>query len=224
MRHLITTLTLIFLGLCAFAQEGEESTKPPQIFPTSPEAASLGKYGEIPVNLSTGKINHTIPLHTINQVGFSLPISLSYNYSGLMVDEIPGATGLGWDFSGKGMITRQVRGLADESQLGYIGPNQIGKKVHQYATNSQSMPADEIGLLIREAAAGKWDTESDKYMISVGSLSATFYFNHDGEAVFAPYKNYKLTRLPNNGGFELIDDGGTKYYFELQETTQIETL
>ncbi len=224
MKHLVITLIFLLIGFVVPAQEGQPPTAPPQIFPTSPEAASLGKYGEIPVNLSTGRMNHTIPLHTINEAGFSLPISLSYNYSGLMVDELPGATGLGWDFSGKGMITRQVRGLADESQLGYIGPNEIGKKVHKFHTDSQNMTPEELGLLIRESAAGKWDTESDKYMISVGSLSATFYLNHNGEAVFAPYKNYKLTRLPNNGGFKLIDDSGITYYFELQETTEIETL
>ena len=33
------------------------------VYPVSPEAASLGKYGEIPVNLATGKINYTIPLN-----------------------------------------------------------------------------------------------------------------------------------------------------------------
>ncbi|WP_074405770.1 PKD domain-containing protein [Aquimarina megaterium] len=228
MKYLITTLTFLLLGFTILAQVGQPPIEPPKIFPTSPEAASLGKYGEIPVNLSTGRMNHTIPLHTINEAGFSLPISLSYNYSGLMVDELPGATGLGWDFSGKGMITRQVRGLADESQLGYIGPNEIGKKVHKFHTDSQNMTPEELGLLIRESAAGKWDTESDKYMISVGSLSATFYFNHNGEAVFAPYKNYKLTRLfgtqGNFKGFKLIDDAGVNYFFELQETTEIETL
>ncbi len=224
MKYFITLLTLVFLGLSVFAQEGQELSQPPQIFPVSPEAASLGKYGEIPVNLSTGKINHTIPLHTINESGFSLPISLSYNYSGLMVDEISGASGLGWDFSGKGMITRQIRGKADESSLGYIGPNQIGKKVYQYHTNSQSMSAKEIGDLLRESSTGRWDTESDKYIISVGSLSATFYFNHEGEAIFAPYKNYELNRLPNNGGFELIDDKGIRYYFIDKENSEQEVI
>lgn len=224
MKYFITLLTLVFLGLSVFAQEEQELSQPPQIFPVSPEAASLGKYGEIPVNLSTGKINHTIPLHTINESGFSLPISLSYNYSGLMVDEISGALGLGWDFSGKGMITRQIRGKADESQFGYIGPNEIGKKVYKYQTSIHEMTIDETGDLLKESASGRWDTESDKYMINIGSLSATFYFNHEGQAIFAPYKNYKLTRLPNDGGFELIDDLGIKYYFISKETSQQEVI
>ncbi|WP_109302182.1 hypothetical protein [Aquimarina sp. AU474] len=224
MKYLITLLALVFLGLSVFAQEGQELSKPPQIFPVSPEAASLGKYGEIPVNLSTGKINHNIPLHTINEAGLSLPISLSYNYSGLMIETIPGSTGLGWDLVGKGMITRQIRGIADEGQLGYIGINEIGKKVAQFHTNDVGMTVEEQGMLIRESASGRWDTESDKYMISVGSLSATFYFNHNGEAVFAPYKNYKLNRLPSNGGFELIDDKGIKYYFIDKETSSQEVI
>ncbi len=227
MKHILSLLISLVLGFSIFAQEGSGSSmaiQPQNIFPTSPEAASLGKYGEIPVNLSTGRINHSIPIHVINEGAFSMPISLSYNYSGLQVEEIPGAVGLGWDFSGKGMITRQVRGLPDESQFGYIGPNQIGRKVYQYYTDPSSMTVDESGDLIKESASGRWDTESDKYIVSVGSLSATFYFNHEGQAIFAPYKNYKLTRLPNNGGFELIDDHGIKYVFIDKETAQKEVI
>ncbi|WP_024771053.1 PKD domain-containing protein [Aquimarina macrocephali] len=220
MKHLITTVAFLLLGLTVLGQAEPLPAQPPQIFPTSPEAASLGKYGEIPVNLSTGRINHSIPLHTINESGFSLPISLSYNYAGLQVEAIPGAVGLGWDFIGKGMITRQIRGLPDESPLGYVGPNTIGQKVYQFHTNKDGMSNADKNALVRGSVSGKWDTESDKYMINVGSLSATFYLNHNDEAVFAPYKNYKLTRLPNNGGFELIDDSGIKYYFnDIEETT-----
>ncbi|WP_025667428.1 PKD domain-containing protein [Aquimarina megaterium] len=222
MKHLITTVAFLLLGLIVLGQAEPSPAQPPQIFPTSPEAASLGKYGEIPVNLSTGRINHGIPLHTINEAGFSLPISLSYNYAGLQVEAIPGAVGLGWDFIGKGMITRQIRGLPDESPLGYVGPNAIGQKVYQFHTNKDGMSNADKNALVRGAVSGKWDTESDKYIISVGSLSATFYLNHNDEAVFAPYKNYKLTRLPNNGGFELIDDSGIKYYFNDKEETTTE--
>ncbi|EZH73880.1 hypothetical protein ATO12_13410 [Aquimarina atlantica] len=82
MRHFIITVIFLLLGLIVLGQAEPSPAQPPQIFPTSPEAASLGKYGEIPVNLSTGRINHSIPLYTINEAGFSLPISLSYNPDG----------------------------------------------------------------------------------------------------------------------------------------------
>ena len=86
----------------------------PQVVPVSPEAASLGKYGEIPVNLASGKINYTIPLYTIDVNGFQWPIYLSYNYNGLVVEQDPPMTGLGWDLMATGRITRQVRGMPDE--------------------------------------------------------------------------------------------------------------
>ena len=227
MKHLISVCVSFMLSLSIYGQdrqEGQQVAPPPQIYPTSPEASSMGKYGEIPVNLSTGKINHTIPLHTISEGAFSLPIALSYNYSGLMVEEIPGAVGLGWDLIGNGMITRQVRGLPDESSLGYIGNTNIGTKVHQYLTNKDAMLDRDKGELLKESASGRWDTESDKYMISIGNISATFYFNHKGEAIFAPYKNYKLTYFKNEKRFKLIDDNGVTYYFTSREETDAELI
>ncbi len=223
MRRLCFSILITILGICSYGQtQGVVNPELPSIVPASPEASSLGNYGELPVNLSTGKINHTIPLHQIVRPGFSLPIALSYNYSGLMVESIPSSVGLGWDMTAKGMITRQVRGIADEDQLGFIGLHKMGEKVFNYNTNPLSMTNQEKGDLIRNAASGRWDTESDKYMISVGNLSATFYFDHHGEAVFVPYKNYKLKRIED--GFELTDDAGIVYFFNYKETTSQEAI
>ncbi|MBP2831192.1 PKD domain-containing protein [Aquimarina sp. U1-2] len=225
MKHLLFIFGLFCLTITAQeGQEGQQVAPPPQIYPTSPEAASLGKYGEIPINLSTGRINHTIPLHTIKESEFSLPISLSYSYSGLMVEEIPGSAGLGWDLTGRGMITRQVRGLPDESSLGYIGYNKIGEKVYQYITDKEALTDRDKGNILKGSAEGRWDTESDKYLINIGDISATFYFNHKGEAIFAPYKNYKLTYIQNENRFELIDDRGIIYYFTSREETETELI
>lgn len=50
----------------------------PTVAPVSPEAASLGKYGDLPVNLATGRINYTIPIFTIKEGNFELPIYSSF--------------------------------------------------------------------------------------------------------------------------------------------------
>ena len=53
----------------------------------SPNAAALGKYGDIPVNYHTGVPNISIPLYSLKAGPLSLPIQLSYHAAGLRVDE-----------------------------------------------------------------------------------------------------------------------------------------
>ena len=54
----------------------------------SPTAASLGKFGDIPVSLYTGTPNISVPLFEVKGRTISLPISLSYHGSGVKVEEI----------------------------------------------------------------------------------------------------------------------------------------
>ena len=60
----------------------------PRIVPPSPEAASLGKYGDLPVGMFTGHPNITIPLYQISTKHLSLPISLNYSSNGIKVNEL----------------------------------------------------------------------------------------------------------------------------------------
>lgn len=48
------------------------------VIPPSPNAASLGKYGDIPVSYYTGLANTSILIYSISSRDISLPISLSY--------------------------------------------------------------------------------------------------------------------------------------------------
>ena len=116
-------LFLIFLALNfnILAQEEESQPKLPQVVPVSPEAASLGKYGDLPVNFSTGKINYTIPIYTIKVGDFELPLTLSYSYGGFMPEEEPSMVGMGWTANFGGAIIRQLKGKPDEKgTLGYL--------------------------------------------------------------------------------------------------------
>ncbi len=82
----------------------------------SPTAASLGKFGDIPVNLYTGTPNIEIPLYTVHGRTLQLPITLRYHASGIKVEEIAGWVGLGWALDAGGVITRTVKGLPDDIQ------------------------------------------------------------------------------------------------------------
>ena len=217
MKSIYLFVCLCFIFQISFTNISAQ-TEVPTIFPASPEAASIGKYGDIPINLSTGKINYTIPFYTIEENGFQLPINLSYNYSGLLIDDIPGFTGMGWALNGGGLITRQVRGRPDEDLNGYIGTAEIGKNfVIPYINHTLS--ATEKSRLLQEANLGVFDTQPDKFVVNIGNVQANFYFNENKEVVILPYKPYKIEVI--NGdfsqGFKIIDENGIQYFFKEKE-------
>jgi len=85
----------------------------------SPEAASLGKYGEIPVSEYTGVPQIDIPLYTVKSGELELPISLSYHASGIKVNQEATWVGLGWDLMAGGCISRVVSGKNDLAEQYY---------------------------------------------------------------------------------------------------------
>lgn len=60
------------------------------IVPPSSGAAQMTKHIDLPITHSLGLADITIPLYTIKQKNLEIPISLSYNSSGIKVDEDAG--------------------------------------------------------------------------------------------------------------------------------------
>ncbi|WP_303318946.1 RHS repeat domain-containing protein [Flavivirga abyssicola] len=111
----IRFLYLIFLFIISptIAQEL------PEIITPTPEAATLGKYGNTPVSKYTGVPQISIPLYTIVEGDISVPITLNYHAGGFKVQEDATWVGLGWSLTPGGMISRDPRGGSD--QLGNFG-------------------------------------------------------------------------------------------------------
>jgi hypothetical protein len=67
MKYLLTTIVLLLIS-DVFCQNREyEEGDPmftPSIIPATPTASELGRYGQAPINLSTGTLNLDIPLFT----------------------------------------------------------------------------------------------------------------------------------------------------------------
>jgi len=80
-------LSYIIIFRLAAQESGVQYPYVHQIIPPSPTAASLGKYGNIPVSNYTGIPNISIPLYTIKSGEIELPITLSYYSSGIKVSE-----------------------------------------------------------------------------------------------------------------------------------------
>src|SRR4029079_11571256 len=89
-----------------------QSLYPPKV--ESPNVASLGKFGEVPVNMFTGMPDISIPIHTMSYGRINVPITIRYHAASVKPAQQPGWVGSGWDLESIGTISRQVRGGLDE--------------------------------------------------------------------------------------------------------------
>ncbi len=117
MKNLLLILYLFPLLLYAQRNYSDEPLhrQYANILPPSPEAASLCEYAETPVSYFYGLPQIDIPLYTVQEGSFSLPVSISYHGGGIKVAELASRVGLGWALNAGGVISRTVCGLPDET-------------------------------------------------------------------------------------------------------------
>ena len=69
---------LCFLSILSIAAKAQNSNYLNDVTVNPPNAASLGKYGDIPISLHTGIPNVGIPIHTLTETGgLSVPVSFA---------------------------------------------------------------------------------------------------------------------------------------------------
>ncbi|OKS84903.1 hypothetical protein [Mucilaginibacter polytrichastri] len=184
----------------------------PKVTPPSPNAATLGKYGDIPVGLYTGIPNVSIPLYTSKVGSFTLPISLSYHSQGLKVEEKAGVIGLNWALNAGGVITRSVRGLPDENGTGYWA--------HATWTNDYLSSNESIASSFTK---GEIDMQPDLFYFNFGGYSGKFVIDattaHTVHII--PAQPSLRIQISDNtlSGFVVTDEKGIKYVFNVKETT-----
>lgn len=119
MKNWLTLSLLLGLGGAASAQNANDIIShlnlDKKVIGPPPTVSAINRYEDVPVNLSTGAISISIPIFTINYKGLVMPISLNYSNNGIKVNEESSNVGLGWSLSAGGHISREVRGLPDES-------------------------------------------------------------------------------------------------------------
>ena len=79
----------------------------------SPNVASFQKVNHIATNEYTGRAGVNIPLYEIKSGDITIPISLSYNTSGVKVDDIPSSVGSNWALNAGGSISKIVKDRED---------------------------------------------------------------------------------------------------------------
>jgi RHS repeat-associated protein len=187
--------SLIALLFVCFTTVFSQSPAPNKrdFIPKSPEAAAFNKYGDIAVSKFTGSPNISFPLSLSEDV----PISVSYNASGIKPEEHHGWVGAGWNLNVGGMISRVRKGELDEfldidsANVENLFP------VRPYIENNTMLngtdsPWNGVDLLLKKVVrtntvAGKnvfsADLEPDEFVFNFNGFSGSFMLNHEGKWV-----------------------------------------
>ena len=205
-------LLLFFSYVKTIAQADDKPSKYfPTIAPPPPNSASLGLYGQVPLNQFTGSANVSIPLLEIKSNSLSMPISLSYSSDGVKVDQYESNVGMGWALNAGGVVTRQVFDYQDNYNGRLQKPN--------VAVDSGEM----AGFLDQASVASEVDTQPDIFSYNVNGISGKFFLDNTNNPVEIEPSGLKIEVTPSflSIGFApsalpeitITDTKGKKYYF-----------
>lgn len=198
----------------------------------SPNVASLGVYGEVPVSPFTGTPNIDIPLYSFYVNRQKFPISLSYHPSAVKPDQHPGWVGLGWTLNAGGVIYRKINDIQDEYSYngydyGYYYQHSILDTISWNYPDYLDLCASQTHIVLK-------DTAPDEFCFSFLDYSGVFYMDHNGNWVvkcnkplrvefddefYDNYFSFKANIIYSReypkvfSGFTIIGEDGTKYIF-----------
>lgn len=146
----------------------------------SPKALEMIRYGHLSPDINGGTMNMDIPIYTIDDKDFSLPVSLHYSSNGFQPAKQTGEAGMGWSLMAGGAITREIIGIDDFiAGQGAFAQNIAVDEEDIYSLqdsvrNGNYSPYDYpvFGNLNTE-------TTSDIYRFSMPGHSGSFIIRHD---------------------------------------------
>ncbi len=215
--------------------------------PNSPEAQAFTKYGNTPVNLYTGSPDISIPIHTIQGREISIPVTLTYDASGIKVEQLATAAGLGWNLNAGGMITRKVHGYPDD----YLSSNPIYIPFYEpsfvseynfvngfspsegayYPPNNLLQYFDFMDRAIKTGIENRIEIQPDVYTLTLPGLSGTLfidYANNTARCMEHPdvkatpiFQIYGTPQIKIITSWIIVDGTGNTYYFEVPERTTV---
>jgi len=229
--RIIKILTFLFLSITVLSSRAQTGIPKPYTLP-SPNASSLGIFGEIPISYNTGLPNINIPIYQIDGKYARVEISLSYHAEGVRPELHPGWVGAGWNLNAGGAITRVMRNINDELNAinfpnsgYYFKKSQLNTSDWSSSSKLSNYNAYYIG----------YDTEPDEFLFNFLGFSGKFLMNEKGEWVVQSDDNLKVefngvflqtfiesSSYGNSGygyhsrpfeKFIITDGNGTKYTF-----------
>lgn len=205
MKIIVKTLIFAVVMQSATILHGQSLIQPNVNTPT-PNASSLGQYGEVPVSMFTGVPNISVPIYELREGNYTLPISLSYHYSGYRPNVVPGSSGEGWTLIAGGAITRIVKTAPDEAASTapsfahtygfYYNYLQI-PSVTNNVTNFNSYLGVTNGGNIT-VPSQLYELDPDEFEFNVNGMSGSFLMDATGHMRVKCNHDVKVTYTPPN--------------------------
>ena len=192
---LFVTLLFTFICIRSEAQISESaaesnSKKQLPVSPTAgitPNAMAFQRYGDIPVSLSTGIPDISVPIDTLQLGKLDLPMSLSYHCGGVKLNEHSSWVGLGWNLQVGGCITREMHDSPDEYQFVSGEKQPFGYfERHSLLNNDKLWTGDYTTLneyinFFDGDGSSLIDSEPDKFNFNFDGYSGFFMMDGKGE-------------------------------------------
>lgn len=212
---------------------GQSAPLPPSLLnhnllPPSPDAAALGRYGNVPVSLYTGVPSIDIPLCTMPGRALSVALSLQYHGGGVRLDQIAPWTGMNWTLNAGGAITRTCRGIDDFSGRGYArNAAPILTNITSDCRNANnSADATDYYEYVKDALSGELDTQPDLFSFNFQGYSGKIIFDQQGRAYTSPSQPIRIQSPLTLGAnyWILTTPDGTAYRFATPEVSLLGNL
>ncbi len=224
MKQFIIVVIVFFYGPFIYAQAPSISPSLPNILPPSPDAYNFAKYGNLPIGISSGTAQFSLPIYTVQSGNLKLPISLNYSSNGVKVDEMATRVGINWNLNAGGVITRVVLDKADDETFApptfYHGPinwgvdriDSIQGRRHFYFNPEKWTFYNYIKAA---SQTNPPDYQPDEYTYNVDGYSGKFIRRENGELTQFKPNGVKIEK--NNNGFILTAPNGNRYFFYVSE-------
>jgi len=206
MKQLFLYLFLLLVSAKILAQSDQKIKSPipgDELFAT-PSVTAFQSNSFLPTNLYTGKLNVDIPIFTIKSGNLNVPISISYNASGIKLDEYASNVGMGWNLNAGGSIIRIVKDIEDHKITeSYWSEPDDDFGVFPYAYISQKGYLKDCGDYVNENTApvnspqAFWkspcnnrnmriDASPDMFFVNASGISSSFYLTNGTNGNYIP--------------------------------------
>ncbi len=240
-------LSLVVITICIILTKSSFSQTTASLFdkknsePTSPEAAMMERFGDIPIGYYTGTADISIPLYSVKEGNIEIPITLRYHGSGIKVADESGWAGLGWSLEPEGTIIQSVVGKEDILDLttsdygytflksralqgNYSEVTEIGCKTWNCNNGSGCAPdgttictTGDERVVVEDVASG--GGQPDIYYYNFGGYSGKFYINPETHLIVEIDKKSQIKFENGDNKWTARTLDGNKFYFNALEIT-----
>jgi len=253
MKNTFFILLLLSISLTGYSQQGyyDENLNSnvytaSQVIgnptPQPPDVAAFQKVNFVPVSNYTGRANISIPIYQITEGAMSVPISLTYNSSGVKVNDMASNVGLNWSLNAGGMISKMTKGMDDFHRLEKNGSTPTANDMSPSGWLSYTNVTNYFG-----SVSPYNDAEPDLFSANAPGLTTTYvykspYFTngygnidvstsfpdaveleHQGNIInVTEFESYSggMSGLSGFGNTDITSTNGIRYSFGSKETSK----